>query len=289
MSTDRDIERIVRSWMDEGVTALPDRVLDLVLDRIPATPQRRASWLARRFPTLSTYARYGLVAAAVVLAAVVGIGLFGRSVGGPPPSPSTALTPIPSPTPAPLPGGQVLGAGTYRVTVLGTGHATITVPAGWLAFDNFSVNNNGAIPTLTAVIFWTSDSDFQRVYADPCHWQAGYVDPPVGPSVDDLATALANQPLRGDSVPIEVSVGHYQGKMVELSVPSDQNFADCDAGEFRSWDGRFHQGPGQIDQIYILDVGGQRLVIDTFFMPGTSDADRAERQAIMDSIQIEGP
>jgi hypothetical protein len=283
MSTDRDLDRIVRSWMDEGVNALPDRVLDLVLDQIPATPQRRPSWLARRFPILTTYARFGLVAAAVVLAAVIGIGLFGRSVGGPPPSPT------PSPTPAPLRGGQVLEAGTYRVTVLGTGDATITVPAGWLAYDNFSVNNNGASPTLTAVIFWTPDSDFQRVYADPCHWQAGYVDPPVGPSVDDLATALANQPLRGDSVPIEVSVGGYQGKMVELSVPSDQNFADCDAGEFRSWSGRYHQGPGQIDQIYILDVGGQRLVIDTFFMPGTSDADRAERQAIMDSIQIDGP
>ena len=50
MSTDRDVERIVRSWMDEGVTALPDRVLDAVLDQLPATPQRRAGWLARRFP-----------------------------------------------------------------------------------------------------------------------------------------------------------------------------------------------------------------------------------------------
>ena len=63
MSTDRDVERIVRSWMDEGVTQLPDRVLDLVLDQIPATPQRRAGWLARRFPPMNTYARLGLIAA----------------------------------------------------------------------------------------------------------------------------------------------------------------------------------------------------------------------------------
>ena len=69
MSTDRDVERIVRSWMDEGVTQLPDRVLDLVLDQIPATPQRRAGWLARRFPIMNTYARLSLIAA-VVLAAV---------------------------------------------------------------------------------------------------------------------------------------------------------------------------------------------------------------------------
>ena len=42
MSTDRDVTRIVRSWLEEGVTALPDRVLDAVLDQLPATPQRRA-------------------------------------------------------------------------------------------------------------------------------------------------------------------------------------------------------------------------------------------------------
>ena len=37
MSTDRDVTRIVRSWLEEGVTALPDRVLDAVLDQVPAT------------------------------------------------------------------------------------------------------------------------------------------------------------------------------------------------------------------------------------------------------------
>ena len=42
MSTDRDVNRIVRSWLEEGVSALPDRVLDTVLDQLPATPQRRA-------------------------------------------------------------------------------------------------------------------------------------------------------------------------------------------------------------------------------------------------------
>ena len=103
MSTDRDVTRIVRSWLDEGVTALPDRVLDAVLDQLPATPQRRAGWLARRFPTLSTYARYGLVAAAIVLAAVIGIGIYGNSVGGPGPSQTPSPTPSPSATSVPDP------------------------------------------------------------------------------------------------------------------------------------------------------------------------------------------
>ena len=96
MSTDRDVTRIVRSWMDEGVTQLPDRVLDLVLDQLPATPQRRASWLARR-PTMNNYARLGLVAAAVLAVVIVGIGLFGKSLDV---GPTTSPTPSPSASPA---------------------------------------------------------------------------------------------------------------------------------------------------------------------------------------------
>ena len=38
MSAERDDNRIVRSWMDEGVTALPDHVLDAVLDQVPRPP-----------------------------------------------------------------------------------------------------------------------------------------------------------------------------------------------------------------------------------------------------------
>jgi hypothetical protein len=105
VSTERDVTRIVRSWMDEGVTQLPDRVLDLVLDQIPATPQRHASWLARRFPPMNTYARLGLIAAAVLAVAIVGIGLFGRSTDvGPTTSQSPSLAASPPAAVNPLVG-----------------------------------------------------------------------------------------------------------------------------------------------------------------------------------------
>lgn len=100
MSTDRDVERIVRSWMDEGVTALPDRVLDAVLDQVPSTPQRRSWWLARRFSPLSSYARFGVVAAAAILAAAVGIAIYANSVGGPPPEASASSAPSLRPSPS---------------------------------------------------------------------------------------------------------------------------------------------------------------------------------------------
>ena len=89
--------------------------------------------------------------------------------------------------------------------------------------------------------------------------------------------------------PVDVTLDGYSGKMVEMSVPTDIDFADCDGGEFRSWLGRYHQGPGQVDQIYILDVDDQRVVIYSSYMPETSAAERAERQAIVESIQLSAP
>ena len=49
MSTDRDVTtRIVRSWLHEDAHEDADRILNLVLDHIDTTPQRRATWLADR-------------------------------------------------------------------------------------------------------------------------------------------------------------------------------------------------------------------------------------------------
>jgi hypothetical protein len=90
MSTDRETTRIVTSWLEEGVMTLPDRVLDRVLDQLPATPQRRSWWAAWRLSDMNTYAKFAIAAAAVVAVALVGyIFLPGRGgVGGPSPTPS---------------------------------------------------------------------------------------------------------------------------------------------------------------------------------------------------------
>ena len=88
MSTDRDTTRIVRSWLEEGATALPDRVLDAVLDQLPATSQRRPWWPVRRFDEMNNALKLAIAAAAVMVVALVGINLMPRSgsVGGPVPS-----------------------------------------------------------------------------------------------------------------------------------------------------------------------------------------------------------
>ena len=82
MSTERDVTRVVRSWLDDGATGLPDHVLDRVLADVPATPQRRR-WAVRRNRSMSGLFRFAVGAAAVaVVLAVVGISLLPRTGPG---------------------------------------------------------------------------------------------------------------------------------------------------------------------------------------------------------------
>jgi len=284
VSTDRDTTRFVRSWLEEGATELPDRVLDAVLDQLPTTPQRRPSWLVRRFPEMNNTAKLILGVAAVVVVAFLGIRFLSpgtAGIGGPGATP----TPVPTPaaTPATLTDGE-LEPGTY---VLGHDlNATITVPSGWENLDDRGVTRETAAGSGIAVVFWPFPPDLQEVYTDPCAWSSNIIEPPVGPTVDDLADALASQSMRGDPVPTDVTVDGYQGKLLEMTVPSDIEIDACDEGEFRSWLGRFHQGPGQTDRVYILDVNGERQVLIAHHMPDATAEELAEQQEVLDSIDF---
>ncbi|HSJ85109.1 MAG TPA: hypothetical protein VLA91_15000 [Acidimicrobiia bacterium] len=66
-----------------------------------------------------------------------------------------------------------------------------------------------------------------------------HADPPVGPTVDDLATALADlAPFLVTSPPEDVTVYEYNGRHLELTVPNlpvegsgdDRRFTDASAG-----------------------------------------------------------
>ena len=69
------MERIVRSWLEPGLTTLTDDVLDAVMDQLPATPQRRR-WSARRIADMNRLAKYAIATAAVVVIALVGFNLL---------------------------------------------------------------------------------------------------------------------------------------------------------------------------------------------------------------------
>jgi hypothetical protein len=130
-----------------------------------------------------------------------------------------------------------------------------------------------------------------------------WADPPVGPSVDDLAVALEElAPFRVTSAPRNVTMYGYRGKYLELTVPDlpveGGDFAGCVDGSLSSWvapidvaegeGGAFHGYTAEpVEEFWILDVGGTRLVIEANYSPASPPEDVAEMRAILDSIRIE--
>jgi hypothetical protein len=128
-------------------------------------------------------------------------------------------------------------------------------------------------------------------------------DPPIGPTVDDLAAALAAlPPFQVTKPPTDVTINGYSGKHLELTVPDDLPYefrsgggywTDCGRGELRSWIGTksfdyfYGYGPGQIEEFWILDVDGTRLMIQAMWFPESPPQDITEMRTILDSIRIE--
>ena len=109
-------------------------------------------------------------------------------------------------------------------------------------------------------------------------------DIPVGPTVDDFATALADHPLLDTTTPIDVTLAGYSGKYMDLQVPRPRGVYL----EYEPWDGNIYaQGSGHRWHLWILDVDGQRVVVEATDYAGTSAQDRAELQSIVDSVVIE--
>jgi len=266
----------------EGITPLPDAVRDAIRAEIPKTKQTGSLAGPMRFVnmTMSVPApvRYGLATVAVVAAAVLGSLFYrGLNVG------TTEPTATPQPA-MPLVGDRLDG-GTYRLQAPGGVTVNMTVPAGWRNVSSVGVWDGPPVSSERSLVFW-NPSQVQQVYADPCRSEDGFVDV-SNPTVDALATALANQPDRGDAVPGDIAIDGFSGKQILLQVPREIDFADCDGGEFSSWFGRSHQLPGQVDRVYILDVDGQLLVIDMSWMYLENNIDRLQLQGIVDSIKIE--
>ncbi len=99
-TTERELTVAVRTWLSDGPTDLPERVLDDVLVQLPLTAQRRQrpslAWLVDMVTPLR------LATAAIVIAAVTvfGIGLLSPApdIVRPAASSSSMLSPVPSTT-----------------------------------------------------------------------------------------------------------------------------------------------------------------------------------------------
>jgi hypothetical protein len=300
MNAGPDVERRISAWLaDEVPTRAPDRLLPVTFERTRHTHQRRfgAAW---RAITMNRTWQLATAAAASVL--IVGLGAFwlGRSggngvIGGP--QPSSAPTPSPTPRPSPYPTAGAVAPGRYVLAFPNTPSITFTVPAGWGFGGGGGPTKNEGSTRAMALSSWL----VANVYGDPCQWGDGFMQPPVGPSVDDLANALARQPLRSGTPPTAVTVAGYTGKYLELTTPWDLDPSRCSKlpgagatapGFFVTWvdpDGGYmgFAGPGSRDRVWILDVRGERFVLAASEFRDATAQDRSELQSIIDSIGIE--
>jgi hypothetical protein len=214
---------------------------------------------------------------------------------------------------------QMTGPGRYFVDPDGDDATPLRV--------TFQVATEGWQSWFGAVKFLPGEADgftglsittVTNVVSDGCRDHTA-LDPPVGPTVDDLAIALSQlAPFDVTAPPTDVTLLGYQGKHLELTVPAlpvtgsgQKNlarFAGCVDGELHSWispindrspgllahstsppRGAFnaYQAPGQTEEFWILDVEGTRVVLVSFDSPSSPAADIAERNAVFETIRIE--
>src|SRR5262245_49439986 len=262
MTTPRDPDRLIRAFLLEGAEQLQDQVYDEVRAEIDQKRQRAVIGLWR-VPTVSKLVPIGLGAAAVIAVLFLGsrfIGSPSSNVGGPAvvasPTPQPSVAAPTSAADGSLPQRRFLVADA-RASTDGL-RATVTIPpAGWMSNPEFAALGKGPDedPPQSAMLFWsTAAGTGYDVYGDPCHWESTRPATPAV-TVDEIAAALAAQPSRDGSDPVEVTVGPHRAKKVILHVPTDAVFKDCDRGNFASYGhpgdagpDRYHQGPGQIDE-----------------------------------------
>ena len=199
MTRHREPDELLDAYLAEGMQVLPDRVVEAVLDEVHRTRQRAAfgPW---RIERMNSAFKLALAAAAVVAVALAGITFLPRVGGGF--GGTGASTPTPVPTPAATPISLPLDPQSLTVSEPGTYLAgapfqvpiTMTVPAGWVGkvggpyaayLDRAPVGSGNA-----GIEFTLS----QALFADPCHADRGFLAPQPGPTVDDLAAALARLP-----------------------------------------------------------------------------------------------
>ena len=301
MSPDRDVTRIVRSWLNEDRHEDADRVLNTVLAELDTTPQRRSWWSAWRFPIMNNVLRVGLVAAAVVIIAVIAINLL---PGSPAPGGEPSVTPTPQPTATPeatpaafvYPPAGPLAIGRHPLTVQGVPLSFSLPTSGWsVDVNGFIIKDTAVAGTQPAFLFRSP----VNIYSDPCTQTP--LSPPAGPSAADLAAAISTAHGTDATEPSDVTVGGRAAKYVVLTLPEDSGCFGEDPNHFYLWYNdcagtpsvnaencyRYGTAAGDTIRLWIIDVDGARLVIEAETRKSASSEVQQELQQIVDSIQFE--
>jgi hypothetical protein len=287
MTHERDIERILSHWLGDGPTEVPDRVMNVIADRIVRQPQRPAWRLNWRDANMHTSLRAAAVLAAVVIFAVGAFYLRGPGSG--PTTGGQGGTPSPIPTPTPSPSLRSLSPLAFRPVT------HLALPDGWvvpgddprsftLAPPAGPPEAGGSIGVMTAPFVSFADRDCE-----------GRAPAGVGTSIAEVVAALAGDPRLVTTPAQAVTVGDRTGQMLDVQVASDWT-GTC------AWSGgtpavvilsatdtgpAVGLGAGERSRFIFLDIAGSVVSINIVTSDGsTFEAFVTRAMPIVDSMRF---
>jgi hypothetical protein len=285
MNERSDMDRVLSQWFENGPSTMPDRVVDVVADRIARQRQRPVWRLHWRPFDMNASIKIAAAIAAVVVLAVVGWNLLpGRSTGvgdGGSATPSLTSSPTPSATPSPTTSPTPAAA---RMDLQGDAASwTATVPAGWTGAGTWFLTSSQGPSGPTGIAVAATGA--VNVPSDPCDG-VGKVSDAASPA-DVVAALEARQDLVVSNA-IDATLGGYSGKRVDVEVPADLSACDGNYTIFAEPDGSgfYAQGPSNLLRVWIVDVEGRPIVFWIQSFAGTPANDVADAQQIVDSIVI---
>ena len=247
-----------------------------------------------------------VVAAVLAAAAVVAIALVAARDGGgdglqPSDQPSTTVTVPPPPRALFGTPEEQYEPGTYFVDEVEgtpTPRISITIGDGWSnTADGWGIGTGYGFITF---------SQPDRVFLDACHPSEGYHLGPMT-TFDGLVTALSEQQGWAEATaPAAISIDGYPGIAFQRSSPTDMSDCTRDkvpraAGansyyplfpsfetvdEFRNL-GWSYYFPGETETLWVLDVDGTLIILNTRVEAGQPATAHAELAAALDSIRID--
>jgi hypothetical protein len=286
------------------MTDLHDRFRSL--DRVPAPDlwseaTRRSGEAAAKASATESWHwnRASLVLRLAVVTAVLGASLIGiRLVIGPTvgEGPRPSMTPKPSPAAAPTAPFVRPGAvepGRYRMYgPMGQagwpGRVIVTIPDGWsIQKPAFGAALRRSSPAVAELVF----TSVGNLVVDPCFPGGDWgplLEPPLGPSVDDLVAGLRSLPLMEFGEPVDVTLDGWDGKRLELIHPAGCGSAVLGITPPAGGDiWGVYSREGWHSTLWILDIDGLRFVVMASYVVDAPADAKVDLQQMVDSIDIE--
>ena len=208
-------------------------------------------------------------------------------------APSTSETDDGAAAPSMPAGDAAIDPGTYRIpsSPWSVAGFSVTFPTGWSVQYGHVYTTDA--DTAAERGFYAVVVD--EIFTDACEGEGEPME--VGPGVDDLVTALQEQPGPEASEPVDTTLGGRPATRIDLTIPQDLDLETCrffvdGIRGLQVWysspaDKYFVLLPDATASVYVLDVDGERQVFLTQVGSAATDEDRSELQAVLDSISID--